>query len=84
MGTYFYKLMNYVDLVAFFDGGWSFCSFYRITIYYYSISIFMISIKMLRLANHNNKLKFFYGWVFLNDNRWKLSSYKIDFYEKKD
>ena len=21
MGTYFYKLMNYVDLVAFFDGG---------------------------------------------------------------
>lgn len=23
MGTYFYKLMNYIDLVAFFDGGWS-------------------------------------------------------------
>ena len=23
MGTYFYKLMNYIDLVAFFDGGWT-------------------------------------------------------------
>lgn len=21
MGTYFYKLMNYIDLVSFFDGG---------------------------------------------------------------
>ena len=23
MGTYFYKLLNYVDLASFFDGGWA-------------------------------------------------------------